>query len=149
MLMLRAYTGAAARVFLNVQPGRAHGMDRHGLLGAAHALYPGPGASFNNEVCAGVPVAAVRGVMFASYPANAPVGPSDPSQYPKQGPHQFKPVRARRPCVHPLSPAPDVHAMHGHLPPLTHAHCSSGQCVTAACTCKSPQPATYHICKPV
>ena len=63
-------------------------------------------------------MAAVRGVMFASYPANAPVGPSDPSQYPKQGPHQFKPVRARRPCVHPLSPAPSVHAMHRHLPPL-------------------------------
>lgn len=44
---------------------------------------------------AGVPAASVRGVLFAAYPANAPVGPSDPSQYPKQGPHKFKPVRGR------------------------------------------------------
>ena len=48
-------------------------------------------------------MASVRGVMFAAYPGNAPVGPSDPSQYPKQGPHQFKPVRARPPCLRALS----------------------------------------------
>lgn len=79
-------------------------------------------ASSDSEVCAGVPVAAVRGVMFASYPANAPVGPSDPSQYPKQGPHQFKPVRARGPCVHLWTLKCMCMPMHG-LAPIAHAQC--------------------------
>ena len=106
----RAPTWASLPMFADMKPWQPHGMEHHGLWCAAHALNDEPGAFFK-EVCAGVPVASVRGVMFASYPANAPVGPSDPSQYPKQGPHQFKPVRAHGPCVHP-NPKLHVHAMH-------------------------------------
>ncbi len=45
----------------------------------------------------------VRGVMFAAYPVNAPVGPSNPSQYPKQGPHQFEQVLLCLSCLPPLT----------------------------------------------
>ncbi|KAK9843686.1 hypothetical protein WJX81_002304 [Elliptochloris bilobata] len=84
--------GSRVQVYITLVP-RAD-VGAAASIGAAFQEAVSAGMMADSLRVAGVPVSSVRGVMFAAYPVNAPVGPSDPSQYPKQGPHKFKPADA-------------------------------------------------------